>query len=119
MSFCYVFKSVLFGVLKVGKHGIRIEFPNEKNHRKTATYLPEVAVEQSEIFWYYLWEIELWYTDDCYLAYGNVGKFYSLTHSGILLLQKYDYPLDRDVYVRSLYCRLKHNIDLQRIIRLA
>lgn len=32
---------------EVGKHGIRIEFPNEKNHRKTATYLPEVAVEQS------------------------------------------------------------------------
>lgn len=31
---------------EVGKHGIRIEFSNEKNHRKTATYLPEVAVEQ-------------------------------------------------------------------------
>jgi uncharacterized protein (TIGR00296 family) len=31
---------------QIGKHGIRIEFMNEKGHRKTATYLPEVAVEQ-------------------------------------------------------------------------
>jgi len=27
-------------------HGIRIEFLNDKGHKKTATYLPEVAVEQ-------------------------------------------------------------------------
>ena len=32
--------------MKVGKHGIRIEFLNEKGHKKTATYLPEVATEQ-------------------------------------------------------------------------
>jgi len=31
---------------EVGEHGIRIEFLNEKGHRKTATYLPEVAREQ-------------------------------------------------------------------------
>lgn len=31
---------------EVGKHGIRIEFVNEKGHKKTATYLPEVAPEQ-------------------------------------------------------------------------
>ncbi|KAJ8030322.1 AMMECR1-like protein [Holothuria leucospilota] len=31
---------------EVGKHGIRIEFYNEKGTRKTATYLPEVASEQ-------------------------------------------------------------------------
>ncbi|KAK2144088.1 hypothetical protein LSH36_786g00061 [Paralvinella palmiformis] len=31
---------------QVGKHGIRIEFVNEKGHKKTATYLPEVAPEQ-------------------------------------------------------------------------
>ena len=31
---------------QVGIHGIRIEFHNEKGHRKTATYLPEVAKEQ-------------------------------------------------------------------------
>ncbi|XP_041379144.1 AMME syndrome candidate gene 1 protein homolog [Gigantopelta aegis] len=31
---------------EVGIHGIRIEFVNEKGHKKTATYLPEVAVEQ-------------------------------------------------------------------------
>ena len=31
---------------EVGKHGIRIEFLNEKGHKKTATYLPEVAIEQ-------------------------------------------------------------------------
>ncbi|KAL7301379.1 hypothetical protein TKK_0005825 [Trichogramma kaykai] len=30
----------------VGYHGIRIEFPNENGHRRTATYLPEVAHEQ-------------------------------------------------------------------------
>ena len=32
--------------LQVGRHGIRIEFYNEKDHRKTATYLPEVPSEQ-------------------------------------------------------------------------
>lgn len=31
---------------EVGRHGIRIEFLNEKGHKKTATYLPEVAPEQ-------------------------------------------------------------------------
>jgi len=31
---------------EVGIHGIRIEFVNERGHRKTATYLPEVAKEQ-------------------------------------------------------------------------
>lgn len=31
---------------EVGVHGIRIEFLNEKGHKKTATYLPEVAIEQ-------------------------------------------------------------------------
>ncbi|PVD18360.1 hypothetical protein C0Q70_20909 [Pomacea canaliculata] len=30
----------------VGGNGIRIEFVNEKGHKKTATYLPEVATEQ-------------------------------------------------------------------------
>ena len=32
--------------VQVGRHGIRIEFYNEKDHRKTATYLPEVPSEQ-------------------------------------------------------------------------
>ncbi|KAK4881697.1 hypothetical protein RN001_005016 [Aquatica leii] len=31
---------------EVGVHGIRIEFVNEKGNKRTATYLPEVAVEQ-------------------------------------------------------------------------
>ena len=31
---------------QVGSNGIRIEFVNEKGHKKTATYLPEVATEQ-------------------------------------------------------------------------
>lgn len=31
---------------EIGRHGIRIEFVNEKGHKKTATYLPEVSVEQ-------------------------------------------------------------------------
>lgn len=39
-----------FTSFQVGRHGIRIEFSNEKNHRKTATYLPEVAVEQGLLF---------------------------------------------------------------------
>lgn len=39
-----------FRIFQVGRHGIRIEFSNEKNHRKTATYLPEVAVEQGTFF---------------------------------------------------------------------
>jgi len=32
--------------MQVGVNGVRIEFVNEKGHKKTATYLPEVAVEQ-------------------------------------------------------------------------
>lgn len=31
---------------QVGVHGIRIEFVNERNHVRTATYLPEVSSEQ-------------------------------------------------------------------------
>lgn len=31
---------------EVGVHGIRIEFYNERGHKKSATYLPEVAKEQ-------------------------------------------------------------------------
>ncbi|CAF0709648.1 unnamed protein product [Brachionus calyciflorus] len=31
---------------EIGKHGIRIEFHNEKGHRRSATYLPEIASEQ-------------------------------------------------------------------------
>jgi len=31
---------------QIGVHGIRIEFLNEKGHRRNATYLPEVASEQ-------------------------------------------------------------------------
>ena len=34
----------------VGVHGIRIEFRNENGSKRTATYLPEVAVEQSMCF---------------------------------------------------------------------
>ena len=33
-------------LFQVGTHGIRIEFLNEKGHKKTATFLPEVASEQ-------------------------------------------------------------------------
>lgn len=32
----------------MGVNGVRIEFINEKGHKKTATYLPEVAVEQGK-----------------------------------------------------------------------
>lgn len=31
---------------EVGVHGIRIEFHNEKGSKRTATYLPDVAMEQ-------------------------------------------------------------------------
>ncbi|CAF4846315.1 unnamed protein product [Pieris macdunnoughi] len=31
---------------KLGKHGIRIEFVNERGSKRTATYLPQVATEQ-------------------------------------------------------------------------
>jgi uncharacterized protein (TIGR00296 family) len=31
---------------EIGKHGIRIEFLNEKGHKRSATYLPEIALEQ-------------------------------------------------------------------------
>ena len=39
---------MLIDLLQVGVHGVRIEFINEKGHKKTATYLPEVAIEQSK-----------------------------------------------------------------------
>jgi len=32
-------------------NGVRIEFMNEKGHKKTATYLPEVATEQGRYPW--------------------------------------------------------------------
>ncbi|ESN96426.1 hypothetical protein HELRODRAFT_95426 [Helobdella robusta] len=31
---------------QIGKHGVRIEFYNERGHKRNATYLPEVAQEQ-------------------------------------------------------------------------
>lgn len=31
---------------ELGRHGIPIEFHNEKGHKRTATYLPDVAEEQ-------------------------------------------------------------------------
>lgn len=31
---------------EIGKHGIRIEFCNERGHKRSATYLPEIASEQ-------------------------------------------------------------------------
>jgi len=34
----------------VGVHGIRIEFFNEKGSKRTATYLPEVAKEQGNVY---------------------------------------------------------------------
>ena len=40
---------VLFLSTQVGGNGIRIEFVNEKGHKKTATYLPEVATEQGKV----------------------------------------------------------------------
>ena len=48
----YQFKKYFYDVIfiyKVGIHGIRIEFLNEKGHKKTATYLPEVATEQGNM----------------------------------------------------------------------
>jgi len=32
---------------QIGKHGIRIEFTNEKGQKRSATYLPEIASEQN------------------------------------------------------------------------
>lgn len=32
---------------QIGKHGIRIEFQNEKGQKRSATYLPEIAQEQN------------------------------------------------------------------------
>jgi len=32
---------------QIGKHGIRIEFPNERGSLRSATYLPEIADEQN------------------------------------------------------------------------
>lgn len=34
----------------LGVHGIRIEFLNERGSRRSATYLPQVAPEQGELF---------------------------------------------------------------------
>ena len=35
-------------VLQIGVHGIRIEFINDKGHHRSATYLPDVCVEQGK-----------------------------------------------------------------------
>jgi len=43
---CTLVSRELVILWQIGRHGIRIEFINEKGHRKTATYLPEVATEQ-------------------------------------------------------------------------
>ena len=42
-------KSTFYNLLQIGVNGIRIEFYNDKGHRKTATYLPEVAKEQGNL----------------------------------------------------------------------
>lgn len=34
---------------EIGKHGIRIEFYSEKGYKQSATYLPEVALEQGKL----------------------------------------------------------------------
>ncbi|KAJ8963868.1 hypothetical protein NQ314_005326 [Rhamnusium bicolor] len=39
---------------EVGVHGIRIEFINEKGNKRTATYLPEVASEQGNYYYFHL-----------------------------------------------------------------
>ena len=38
---------------EIGKHGIRIEFSSGKGYKQTATFLPEVALEQGD------WQIHL------------------------------------------------------------
>jgi len=48
-----VFNTCLCKLCQIGRHGIRIEFINEKGHRKTATYLPEVATEQGMLSFLY------------------------------------------------------------------
>ena len=40
----------LYVSTQIGVHGIRIEFYNDKGHKRTATYLPEVAKEQGTFF---------------------------------------------------------------------
>lgn len=42
--FCFIFSP------QIGVHGIRIEFYNDKGHKRTATYLPEVAKEQGTCY---------------------------------------------------------------------
>ena len=39
----------VYTFFQLGSHGIRIEFLNDRGHKKTATYLPEVAVEQGKL----------------------------------------------------------------------
>ena len=51
LCFCVLsnLKSTFYNLLQIGVNGIRIEFYNDKGHRKTATYLPEVAKEQGNL----------------------------------------------------------------------
>jgi len=46
MYYTVIISHEVVTLCQIGRHGIRIEFINEKGHRKTATYLPEVATEQ-------------------------------------------------------------------------
>ncbi|KER19231.1 hypothetical protein T265_11928 [Opisthorchis viverrini] len=45
-SFLIHFSEYTSFLIKIGVHGIRIEFVNEKGYHRTATYLPEVAHKQ-------------------------------------------------------------------------
>lgn len=45
----HFYYSIIIFLSQVGVNGVRIEFINEKGHKKTATYLPEVASEQGII----------------------------------------------------------------------
>lgn len=54
---------------QVGRHGIRIEFYNEKGSKKTATYLPEVAPEQGGSLRSPYYQFEIYSSlHDCYVC---------------------------------------------------
>lgn len=43
----------------IGVHGIRIEFINERGSKRTATYLPKVAIEQGIYIFCYIFSPKL------------------------------------------------------------
>ena len=88
----------------MGRHGIRIEFYNEKGSKKTATYLPEVAPEQGmtglsqgctgfsiTCLTVFAASKFIYLTSQCILTFFSAQNFINLNHKSYLINEYHDY----------------------------